>query len=301
MTFGVSCVGAKWLPIKNKWEVHFQDLAGNEFIKEASVFISAVGGVSEPRDVKFKGMETFKGKIFSTARWDHSYDYTGKRMTLIGNGCSAAQLLPNVCDNVAYIKQYILSMISGLLDIKRIDFMQKAASAESSIPATLSLHKENVNLVEQGIKEIDETGVTSSDGVHEDFDWASYKGAQAYLGTYVHNFPNIGILFGPNTFPAHNSALFSCEVQAEFAAKTLFVPLLNRRASVIEIKQQAEEEFIQSAQTLLQGSIFSAGYSNWYINSEGKNSASWPGYASTFWRQTWFPNFADFKFLGGSR
>lgn len=106
MHFSVACLGATWIAKKSKWEVQFRDLINDvRFTKEASVFVSAVGGISEPRDVKFPGMEKFKGTMFHTARWDHTYDYTGKRMAVIGNGCSAAQVVPNVVNKVSYLKQ----------------------------------------------------------------------------------------------------------------------------------------------------------------------------------------------------
>lgn len=106
MHFNVACMGAKWVSKKGKWEVQFLDTkTGATFVREASIFVSAVGGISEPRDVKFPGMEDFKGAMFHTARWDHNYDYKGKRMAIIGNGCSAAQVVPNVVGRVAYLKQ----------------------------------------------------------------------------------------------------------------------------------------------------------------------------------------------------
>jgi len=106
MHFNVACLGARWISKKSKWEVEFLDMkSGMTFQREASVFVSAVGGISEPRNVKFPGMEDFKGAMFHTARWDHSYDYTGKRMAIIGNGCSAAQVVPNVVEKVSFIKQ----------------------------------------------------------------------------------------------------------------------------------------------------------------------------------------------------
>jgi hypothetical protein len=76
---------------------------------------------------------------------------------------------------------------------------------------------------------------------------------------------------------------------------------MHRRATVIEVKQQAEDDFVSGVQSLLTGSVFSANCSNWYINSAGRNSASWPGYASSFWWETLFPRFKDFKFEGGSK
>jgi cation diffusion facilitator CzcD-associated flavoprotein CzcO len=79
-------------------------------------------------------------------------------------------------------------------------------------------------LVPEGIQKIDETGIISESGVKEDFDvivlatgfqvanfltpmkiigttggslseqWKESRGAQAYLGTYIHNFPNFAVL-----------------------------------------------------------------------------------------------------------
>lgn len=105
MHFSVSCLGAKWIAKTGKWRVTFQDKDGNRFTRDANVFVSAVGGISEPRDVKFPGMENFKGPMFHTARWDHRVNYEGKRMAIIGNGCSAAQVVPSVVKKVSYIKQ----------------------------------------------------------------------------------------------------------------------------------------------------------------------------------------------------
>jgi cation diffusion facilitator CzcD-associated flavoprotein CzcO len=113
MHFNIACKGATWVAKKGKWEVYFLDtMTGSTFTREASVFVSAVGGISEPRDVKFPGMEDFKGTMFHTARWDHTYDYTAKRMAVIGNGCSAAQVVPNVLNKVSYIKQQVAPVLS---------------------------------------------------------------------------------------------------------------------------------------------------------------------------------------------
>jgi cation diffusion facilitator CzcD-associated flavoprotein CzcO len=106
MHFGVECLGAKWIAKMSKWEVRFRDLmTGIEYTRTANIVVSAVGGISAPRDVVFPGMETFEGEIFHTARWNHNYNYEGKRMAIIGNGCSAAQVVPSVADKVQYVKQ----------------------------------------------------------------------------------------------------------------------------------------------------------------------------------------------------
>lgn len=130
--------------------------------------------------------------------------------------------------------------------------------------------------------------------------WNESRGAQAYLGTFVHNFPNLAILFGPNTFPANNSALFACETQVNYAVKTLFIPLLDGRAKIMEVKQAAEDRETQAIHQGLQKTVFAGDCSNWYIGTHGRNAASWPGRAISFWWKTLFPDFKAFNMVGGS-
>jgi cation diffusion facilitator CzcD-associated flavoprotein CzcO len=106
----VECVGAEWQSNLNKWKVLFKDLhTGLQYSRYASVFVSAVGAISFPRDVKFPGMDDFHGPMFHTARWDHSVDWKGKRIAVIGNGCSAAQVVPALAKHASFVKQYARS------------------------------------------------------------------------------------------------------------------------------------------------------------------------------------------------
>jgi len=89
--FNIECLGARWLVKDNPREVRLKDVStGREFTRHATIFISAVGSISPPRKIDFPGMDTFKGAILQTARWNHNDDYTGKRMAVIGNGYRAA-------------------------------------------------------------------------------------------------------------------------------------------------------------------------------------------------------------------
>ena len=91
----VECLGGTWNEDEAEWTVQFRDLqTGLEFKRHATVFVSAVGAISFPRDVRFKGMEQFKGDMFHTARWDHSVDYSGKRV--VGH-CTLLPTIPNHC------------------------------------------------------------------------------------------------------------------------------------------------------------------------------------------------------------
>lgn len=397
----VQCVGAEWLDDLKKWKVNLEDLkTGIRFSRHASVFVSAVGAISFPRDVRFPGMDEFRGPMFHTARWDHSVDWAGKRIAVIGNGCSAAQVVPALAKSASFVKQYARSaqwyhprpnqhfsaaqkwafrwipLWQRLLRLRifldaddqtttyfstqhgksaRIAAEKESTEyIQSKAPKKYwrfivpdfplgckrrifdpdyldSLSERNVELLNHGIERITETGIVSSGGNVDSFDmivlatgfqvanfltpmeiigangrtlqsqWDESRGAQAYLGTYVHNFPNLAIIFGPNTFPANNSALFACETQVDFAIKSLFQPLLDRRCDVIEVKRTAEEVTTQKTHQGLEATVFAGDCSNWYIGKFGRNAASWPGYARTYWMATYFPDWNAFNMKGGSQ
>lgn len=62
----------------------------------SNILVSGVGQLNQPYCPKFDGIKSFKGKIMHSARWDRSYDFAGKKIALIGNGATAAQILPEI-------------------------------------------------------------------------------------------------------------------------------------------------------------------------------------------------------------
>ncbi|HEY0098826.1 MAG TPA: NAD(P)/FAD-dependent oxidoreductase [Pyrinomonadaceae bacterium] len=67
----------------------------------ASVLVMASGALSEPDVPGIKGLENFRGKAFHSARWDHDYDLTGRRVAVVGTGASAVQFVPEIQPKVA--------------------------------------------------------------------------------------------------------------------------------------------------------------------------------------------------------
>ena len=57
-------------------------------------FVSAMGMISEPIMPDFKGIESFSGPCFHSARWPEGLDYAGKRVAIIGSGATTVQMLP---------------------------------------------------------------------------------------------------------------------------------------------------------------------------------------------------------------
>lgn len=109
MQFGVECISAFWND-QGFWEVRLLDCKTQiEYTRTATIFISAVGGISKPRDIQFPGIEKFSGEIIHTARWNRQFAYQGKRLAVIGNGCSAAQVVPAIARNAGLLRQYARS------------------------------------------------------------------------------------------------------------------------------------------------------------------------------------------------
>ncbi|MFI6339181.1 flavin-containing monooxygenase [Streptomyces sp. NPDC050535] len=67
----------------------------------ADVVVSATGPLSDPKIPDIAGIDTFPGKVFHSARWDHDYDLRGKRVAMIGTGASAIQIVPAIQPEVA--------------------------------------------------------------------------------------------------------------------------------------------------------------------------------------------------------
>jgi len=72
----------------------------------ADVVVSAAGALSEPATPDLDGLDRFRGPVFHTARWDHGYDLTGKRVAVIGTGASAVQVVPEIVERTAHVDVY---------------------------------------------------------------------------------------------------------------------------------------------------------------------------------------------------
>ncbi|WP_241967882.1 flavin-containing monooxygenase [Pseudidiomarina homiensis] len=88
----------RWLDEPQQWQV-----TTSQGVFFAKSVISAQGPLSNPLMPDFAGQENFCGKRFHTNAWDHSYDYAGKRVAIIGSGASAAQVIPAIAKQVEHL------------------------------------------------------------------------------------------------------------------------------------------------------------------------------------------------------
>lgn len=90
------------------------DAAANVWITELADgrrFVSryltvATGLFSTPNLPDIEGVERFRGKVFHSTAWDHSYDLRGKTAAVIGNGATGVQIIPEVAEVVDRLDVY---------------------------------------------------------------------------------------------------------------------------------------------------------------------------------------------------
>ncbi|KPI37641.1 putative sterigmatocystin biosynthesis monooxygenase stcW [Cyphellophora attinorum] len=88
--------GAYWDESRSQWRVEVRHNSTGLRTEWADILISARGVLSHWRWPTISGLETFKGHRVHSADWVHTFDYSQKRIGVIGNGSSAIQILPQM-------------------------------------------------------------------------------------------------------------------------------------------------------------------------------------------------------------
>jgi cation diffusion facilitator CzcD-associated flavoprotein CzcO len=94
--------GATWDEANAVWHVALG--SGETFVTRS--VISATGPLNTPATPALAGLESFEGRVFHSATWDHDYDLSGKRVAVIGTGASAIQFVPRIAPAVARLDLY---------------------------------------------------------------------------------------------------------------------------------------------------------------------------------------------------
>ena len=104
-------------------------------------------------------------------------------------------------------------------------------------------------------------------------------GAEAYLGLTVHGFPNLFVLYGPNTNLGHNSIVYMLESQFNYVLSALDVLDQHGRSAIaLNVRAEVQQTFNQELQRQLAGSVWAGGCSSWYVDAKGHNANNWPGF-----------------------
>jgi len=88
-----------------RWVIEVSSNGKRENLVADSV-ISAVGQLNSPKMPDISGIDSFRGISFHSARWEHEHALDGKRVIVIGTGCSAAQFVPKIAPQCGELKVF---------------------------------------------------------------------------------------------------------------------------------------------------------------------------------------------------
>jgi len=89
--FDTALENAVWDEPRQLWVL---DTSRGQYLARTVIF--ATGPITESQTPKLPGLDGFTGEMFHSARWNHDYDLTGKRVAVIGTGASAIQFVPEI-------------------------------------------------------------------------------------------------------------------------------------------------------------------------------------------------------------
>jgi cation diffusion facilitator CzcD-associated flavoprotein CzcO len=118
-------------------------------------------------------------------------------------------------------------------------------------------------------------------------------GAEAYLGLAVSGFPNLFLLYGPNTNLGHNSIIFMIECQVNYVVR-LIRRLFAQDLPFLDVSAEAQSRYNAGIQRDLEKTAWAAGCSSWYKTASGKVTNNWSGFTVDYWNRTREPRWGDF-------
>lgn len=343
---------------------------------EARALVSATGQLNQPANPAIKGIDTFKGKVFHSARWDHDYDLTGKKVAVIGTGASVIQFVPQIVSQVKELKlfqrsaawvipkpdrpftgfeQWLFeampvtdriyrSMIywkneSRALAFTRFGFLLNAFKWQAKRLARKkitdpvkrkkiipdypvgckrllisndwydAINRDNLDLVTENIECIEKNAIVTRDGTRHEVDAIIYgtgfkatdflapmqvtglgglnlneawkDGAEAYKGMSVAGFPNLFILYGPNTNLGHSSIVFMLESQIRYVTQCIKL-LMDPGLLYMDVKAGSQNSYSATIQDKLKDTVWESGCTSWYKTASGKNTNNWPGFTFSY-------------------
>ena len=179
--------------------------------------------------------------------------------------------------------------------------------------------RDDVDLITTGIAEITETGVRTTDGVEHPADVIIYgtgfeaskfltpmqltgvggvdlheqwRGdARAYLGLTVPHFPNLFLMYGPNTnIVVNGSIIYFSECEAHYIAESVRLLLASGHRSM-DVRPEVHDAFNVAVDEANSRRAWGASkVSSWYKSASGRVAQNWPFPLLEYWTRTREPD-----------
>jgi 4-hydroxyacetophenone monooxygenase len=125
--------------------------------------------------------------------------------------------------------------------------------------------------------------------------WAN-DNPTAYLGLTVPNFPNLFLMLGPNSGPAHGgSVIFQSECQSRYISACL-VEMIEKGIAAIDVSQDAHDHYVRKVDAEHEQLIWThPGMTTYYRNSRGRVFSAMPWRFVDYWAMTHDPDLSQYR------
>ncbi|TKW78191.1 MAG: NAD(P)/FAD-dependent oxidoreductase [Bradyrhizobium icense] len=169
---------------------------------------------------------------------------------------------------------------------------------EGIVTADGKLRKHDLIVISTGFKVTEmaaRLNITGRDNKNLRQAWAD-DNPTAYLGLTVPDFPNLFVMLGPNSGPAHGgSVIFQSECQSRYITSCL-VEMIEHGLAAIDVKPDAHDEYVRKVDAEHQQMIWThPGMTTYYRNSRGRVFSAMPWRFVDYWQMTHDVDLADYK------
>lgn len=186
-----------------------------------------------------------------------------------------------------------------------------------------ALARPNVDVVTEAVTEITASGVKTVDGRVRDVDALIFgtgfaatqflapmdfrgledqslrqrwkDGAEGYLGVAVSGFPNLFMLYGPNSNLGAGSIIYMLERQQRYVTQ-LVAEIGRRQLAWIDVTEPAQDTFNAEMIERSGHSAYTSGCTSWYLTN-GRNTNNWVGYMSEYGQRLRRPLLEHFRLV----
>ncbi len=110
-------------------------------------------------------------------------------------------------------------------------------------------------------------------------------GPSALLGMTVAGFPNLTLLYGPNTNLGHNSLVFMLECQTSYLGQAWRL-LRDQSGCALDLRLERQDTYQHWLEQSLAKSIWAGGCHSWYQDDAGRITTNWPASTLRYWWRT---------------
>ncbi|MDQ2635803.1 MAG: NAD(P)/FAD-dependent oxidoreductase, partial [Actinomycetota bacterium] len=99
-------LAAAWSSAEARWTVDVEHAQTGELLQFSANWIFMAGGYfryDQGFTPDFEGRDRFKGQILHPQHWPEEFDYTDKKVVIIGSGATAVTLVPAMADKAAHV------------------------------------------------------------------------------------------------------------------------------------------------------------------------------------------------------